>query len=118
MAVTIGPFHSQPYVPNVSVQPKVESRPAQQNDVQLNAPGRSSIGEQGKQNALQQLSKLLQENNFSVSSTYDSKSGLQEISIVDGRTVSRIAQLPVPAVKDIAERAKQSHLGWLIDKMA
>lgn len=116
MAVTIGPFHSQPYAPNVSVAPKAESRPQQLDNVKLNAPGRSRIGEQGLQKALDQLSKLLRKNDYSVSSTYDK--GMQEISIVDGRTGSRIAQLPVPAVKDIAERAKQSHIGWLIDKMA
>lgn len=116
MAVSIGPFQSNPIQLNVSLRPQVQSRAEQEISAKLNAPGRVQVGEGAKQEALNYLQKILQEKSFQVSALYDGQKGMSQVTVVDNDSGKEVVKLPADTVVNIAERAKQSHLGWLIDK--
>lgn len=116
MAVSIGPFSSNPIHLNVPIRPQVQTKGVQQANQELNAQGRIEVAEGAKQKALDYLQSILQEKNFQVSATYDSQKALSQITVVDGDSGKEVVKLPADAVVDIAERARQSHIGWLIDK--
>ena len=82
------------------------------------AKGRREIGEKAWDAALKQLEKLLHHKDIQVSTSLDTRSGLRNMVLTDGATGKTIIKLPPTAVIEIAEKARQNHVGWIIDLMA
>lgn len=116
--VSLGTSSGESYpAMKLSPQPKVLTPTLQKIDNELVAQARKACGEKAYDAALKQLTKLLHHKNINVSVSMDVCLGLQQVRISDGETGKRIVDLPPPAVVDIAERARQQHIGWLIDVM-
>ncbi|EAX46802.1 hypothetical protein TcarDRAFT_0766 [Thermosinus carboxydivorans Nor1] len=116
MAASIGPVSSKPFYTQLdfSVRAKDTSPTMQAIDSKLNAAGRKSVGQQSFQASLQYLARLFDKKNVQVATSIDNQ-GLTQVTLTDGDSGKRIAQLPPDAVVAMANRARQQHVGWLVD---
>ncbi|HBV86022.1 MAG TPA: hypothetical protein DEF42_04995 [Desulfosporosinus sp.] len=116
MAVMIGPTSSNPINMELSIRQRVNTPALKEISEELNAGGRVAVAEKAFQTALGQVSRLLAEKNIQVSTVFDGINGNQ-VRIVDGDSGRLITQLPPNAVIQIAQKSKEHHIGWIINKL-
>lgn len=102
---------------NLNTETKVETPSMKKINNQIKANGTKEIGKKALEKSLQELSKMLEGRNIKVGTTFDAKSGLQQVSITDGTTGKTIAQLPTDAAVEMAEKSRHQHIGWLLDRL-
>lgn len=89
-----------------------------ENELQLHAEGRRSIGK----NAYEKAFKLLEESvgrgivTFSVMK--DTETGVEQIAITLNSTSKVVVKIPVDAVVEIVHKAKTERVGWLLNTLA
>ncbi|MZQ75868.1 MAG: hypothetical protein GT589_06870 [Peptoclostridium sp.] len=108
--------HSYPTV-EIKSLPEIKTPAVQEIEQQSKAQGRKEIGERAHEAALQHLAKLLHHKDIQVSTYMDTRSGLKNTVITDGETGRTIAELPPAAVIEITEKAREKHIGWIVDVM-
>ncbi len=106
------------YTASLSPLPRQSTQQVSQIDAQLNAEGRRAEGDRAFQASLQRLYQLFDKKSVRLSSTLDSQGNIQQLNIVDGDTGKTIFKLPPDGVVDMAEKAKQQSIGWLINVLA
>ena len=116
--INLGSVNNKKIAVNMTPQPQTEAPKAQKIQSEMKAEGAKKVGEQAFHDALKQLEKLLGPSNVSISSSLDSKSGLQQVKLVDQNSGKKIAEMPPDGVVKMAENSKQHHIGWLIDRLS
>ncbi len=106
------------YSADLSPLPKPTTRTSGQIDSELNAGGRRALGDKAFQAAMQRLYQLFDKKGVRLSSTLDAQGGIQQLNIVDADSGQTIFKLPPDGVVDMAERAKQQSIGWVINTLA
>lgn len=101
---------------DITPMKEVKTPEVQKISDELNAKGRKEIGDESLEKALENLNRLFKENDVNVSIGLDSQSGIKQVSLTDKESGKKIAEMPPQAVVEMADKAKQQSIGWILDK--
>lgn len=115
-------IQSAPKIPNrIQISPpakSVTSPKLEQIDSEVNSSARRGIAEKALEKAMNLLSNMFSAQNISVSKTVDIRTGQNTVQIQDAVTGKTITSMPPQAAIQIAAKAKEKSIGWLIDRKA
>lgn len=114
--IALGPINNNQSNVSSTPKPQIETPKAQKIENELMAEGAKKVGEQAFEDALKKLEKLLDSSDVNIISSLDEK-GMQQIKLMDKNTGKAIAEIPPESVVEMAEKAREHHIGWLINRL-